>query len=120
MQSTDSTRTSSRCSIKSLGVKRNFGLVVVGEVVDTIAILYRDEDVEMYKEGDFKIKAYRVGDPLAALENISGDRHPEVFTAKSGKLLNYSINGTKGTCSNVRAVPQSLMYDKRLLVTRVW
>jgi hypothetical protein len=52
-------------------------------MVDTIAILYQQEDVDMYKKGDFRIRAYRGGNPLKALEmGPDSERQPAVFTAK--------------------------------------
>jgi lipid-binding SYLF domain-containing protein len=74
-----------------------------GEMVDTIAILYRDEDVDKYKEGDFRITSYRTGIPVVSTLGAMGcaDMQPAVYTAKSGKLLDYSINGM---CSDWRIV----------------
>ncbi|KAK9903268.1 hypothetical protein WJX75_001246 [Coccomyxa subellipsoidea] len=86
-------------SLSSLGV----GLSLGGEMVDTIAILYRDEDVDKYKEGDFRITSYRTGIPVVSTLGAMGcaDMQPAVYTAKSGKLLDYSING--GTITHAKA-----------------
>jgi len=63
-------------------------------MVDTVAILYKDEDVDNYKRGDFRITSYRTGSPLATLHAVGHtDMQPAVYTAKSGKLLDFSING---------------------------
>lgn len=67
-------------------------------MVDTIGILYRDEDIDKYKQGDFRITSYRTGCPLSTLA-ASGcaDEDPAVYTAVSGKLLDFSINGAAST-----------------------
>ncbi len=63
-------------------------------MVDTIAILYRGEDVDKYKKGDFRITSYRSGSPVCTLSAMGcADMQPAVYVAKSGKLLDYSING---------------------------
>lgn len=64
-------------------------------MVDTIAILYRDADVEEYKKGDFRITSYRTGSPVVSALGAMGcaEMQPAVYMAKSGKLLDFSING---------------------------
>ncbi|BDA50073.1 probable SH3 domain-containing YSC84-like protein 1 [Coccomyxa sp. Obi] len=84
-------------TLSSLGV----GLSIGGEMVDTIGILYRDEDIDKYKQGDFRITSYRIGCPLATLTaSGTADEDPAVYTAVSGKLLDFSINGGQMTHNN--------------------
>ena len=67
-----------------------------GEMGDTIAILHKDEDVLKYKKGNFGWHAYMTGSPLEAEHSMSKEAHPFVYTARSGTLLNYSLNGAAG------------------------
>jgi lipid-binding SYLF domain-containing protein len=71
---------------------------LTGEMVDTIAILHKEDDVDKYKKGDFGWHAYMTGSPLEVEHSMSAEAAPAVFTAKSGTLLNFSLNGAGQHC----------------------
>lgn len=83
-------------------------------MVDTIAILHKEEDVIKYKKGDFGWHAYMTGSPLEVEHGMSSKEHPAVFTAKSGTLLNFSLNGAGRHC---HASTCSHQYCRKVLKT---
>lgn len=62
-------------------------------MVDTIAVLYRDEDVESYKKGDFGIQPYRA-DLTIPVKHSVGEKEaqPAVFSSHSGAMIDFSIS----------------------------
>ena len=66
---------------------------IAGEMVDTIAVLYRDEDVESYKKGDFGIQPYRADLHIPANHGVGEkEAHPAVFSSHSGAMIDFSIS----------------------------
>jgi len=69
------------------------GLSLGGEMVDMVAILYTQADVDQYKSDDFKATANRMGNGLLAKHDASGPpKEPAVYSARSGKLMDFSLN----------------------------
>lgn len=60
-------------------------------MVDTIAVAYRDEDIENYKKGDFGIQPYRADIAIPVKQK---DANPAVFSSTSGAMIDYSISST--------------------------
>ena len=68
-------------------------LSAAGEMVDMIAILYTQADVDQYKSESFKASADRMGNGLLAKHDTSGPpKEPAVYSAHSGKLMDFSLN----------------------------
>lgn len=58
-----------------------------------IAILYTQADVDQYKSESFKASADRMGNGLLAKHDTSGPpKEPAVYSAHSGKLMDFSLN----------------------------
>ena len=58
-----------------------------------VAILYTQADVDQYKSDDFKATANRMGNGLLAKHDASGPpKEPAVYSARSGKLMDFSLN----------------------------
>lgn len=68
-------------------------LCFAGEMVDMIAIIYTQADVDQYKNDQFKATADRMGHGLLAKHDASGPpKEPAVYSARSGKLMDFSLN----------------------------
>ena len=62
-------------------------------MVDMIAIIYTQADVDQYKNDQFKATADRMGHGLLAKHDASGPpKEPAVYSARSGKLMDFSLN----------------------------
>ena len=58
-----------------------------------VAILYTQADVNQYTSEDFKASADRMGNGLLAKHDSTGPpKEPAVYSARSGKLLDFSLN----------------------------
>ncbi len=58
-----------------------------------IAIIYTQADVDQYKDDKFKATADRMGHGLLAKHDASGPpKEPAVYSARSGKLMDFSLN----------------------------
>ena len=58
-----------------------------------VAILYTQADVNQYTSQDFKASADRMGNGLLAKHDSTGPpKEPAVYSARSGKLLDFSLN----------------------------
>ncbi len=72
-----------------------------GEMVDMLAILYTQADVNQYAREDFKATADRMGKGLLAAHDASGPpREPAVYCARSGKLLDFSLNRERSAAAS--------------------
>ena len=61
--------------------------------MDMVAILYTQADVNQYTSEDFKASADRMGNGLLAKHDSTGPpKEPAVYSARSGKLLDFSLN----------------------------
>ena len=58
-----------------------------------VAILYTQADVNQYTSEDFKASADRMGNGLLAKHDSTGPpKEPAVYSARSGKRLDFSLN----------------------------
>ena len=58
-----------------------------------VAILYTQADVDQYKSDTFKATANKMGNGLLAKHDASGPpKEPAVYSARSGKLMDFSLN----------------------------
>jgi hypothetical protein len=72
-----------------------------GEMVDMLAILYTQADVNQYTREDFKATADRMGMGLLAAHDASGPpKEPAVYCARSGKLLDFSLNRERSAAAS--------------------
>lgn len=77
-----------------------------GEMVDMVAILYTQADVDQYKSDDFKASADRMGNGLLAKHDASGPpKEPAVYSARSGKLMDFSLNRERSIVTLVEGLP---------------
>ena len=71
-----------------------------------VAILYTQADVDQYKSDDFKATANRMGNGLLAKHDASGPpKEPAVYSARSGKLMDFSLNRERASQQDLIPMP---------------
>ena len=86
-----------------------------------VAILYTQADVNQYTSEDFKASADRMGNGLLAKHDSTGPpKEPAVYSARSGKLLDFSLNRERPAPSaHDRLLPGSCIYQRTFSSARL-